>query len=43
MDKLTLSDESGRAFPLTSASKQALYAIPGRWCNASNSTPSPWS
>ncbi|BDA17224.1 hypothetical protein KAM353_30960 [Aeromonas caviae] len=29
LDKLTLSDESGRAFPLTSASKQALYAIPG--------------
>ena len=29
LDKLTLSDESGRAFPLTSANKQALYAIPG--------------
>ncbi len=29
LDKLTLSDESGRTFPLTSASKQALYAIPG--------------
>ncbi|MGL6627191.1 alpha-glucosidase [Aeromonas jandaei] len=29
LDKLTLSDASGRSFPLTSASKQEVYAIPG--------------
>ncbi|MBP6071824.1 MAG: alpha-glucosidase [Aeromonas sp.] len=29
LDKLTLSDESGRQYPLTSASKHEIYAIPG--------------
>ena len=29
LDKLTLSDASGRPFPLTSARKQEVYAIPG--------------
>lgn len=29
LDKLTLSDESGRPYPLTAASKQEIYAIPG--------------
>ena len=43
LDKLTLSDESGRAFPLTSASKHGSTPSPAPWCSVSNSSPSPWS